>query len=148
MPEQEENIDKLIIKLKESEDYWIKTVESLANRLRCSAKAVISLQADTISQRQRVAENIKDMSYEMFKLVSKIKANKKQIFEYYSTTYPIIVNATEKAKLVEWDLHKLDHQKNVLDNHIDFLRECLKDLDNVNFAIKNKIALYQLTDLD
>lgn len=149
MPEQpEENVDKLIAKLKESEDYWMKTIEKLTVKLNCSAKDVIPLQAEAISLRQQVAENIKDMSYELFKLVSKIKVARKQLFEFYSTTYSLPTNATEKAKLIEWDLHKQDQQKNNLDNHIEFLRECLKDMDNINFAIKNKISLYQLTDLE
>lgn len=150
MPEhEEESMDKLKSKLKESEDYWNKTLESLSARLNCSAKDVIPLQAETISLRQQLSENIKNMSYELFKLMPKIKAFKKQRFEYYAGAMaPYATNSSERTKLVEWDLAVLDHQKDILDGHIEFLRETLRDIDNVNFSIKNKIALYQLTDLE
>jgi hypothetical protein len=147
MAEIEEE-DKLTTKLDDTEKFWNTTIEKLADKLNCSAKDVVPLQAEVISVRQQLSENIKNMSYEIFKVVSKIKVLKKQNFEWYSTKYPISVNASEKAKLVEWDLHKADHRKDILDNHIEFLRETLRNIDNLNYAIKNKITLYQMTDLE
>jgi len=152
MPDQEEvveGIDRLISKLKDSEDYWNKTIDDLQARLNCSAKNVIPLQADVISLRQHLVENVKNMSYQLYKLMPKIKAYRKQRFEYYiGALAPYSTNASERTKLVEWELALYDQQKDVLDSHIDFLRESLKDMDNLNFAIKNKIALYQLTELE
>jgi hypothetical protein len=149
MPELEEGIDKLKVKLNESEDYWNKTIEALSAKLNCSAKDVIPLQAEVISLRQQLSENIKNMSYELYKLMPKIKVFKKQRFEYYAGAQaPYATNSSERTKLVEWDLAMLDHQKDILDGHIEFLRESLRDMDNINFSIKNKIALYQLTDME
>jgi len=148
MPEQDNNIDKILSRLEESEKYWNNTIENLSGKLVCSAKDVIPLQAEIISVRQELSEQIKRMSYEIFKIVSKIKVLRKQSFEWYSTKYQIVITGTEKAKLIEWDLHHSDHQKSILDNHVEFLRDTLKNIDNLNYAVKNKITLYQLTDLD
>lgn len=143
-----EKLEKLTDKLKESEDYWNKTIESLSSKLSCSVKEVVPLHAEVISLRQQITEQIKQRSYEIFKIVSKIKVLRKQNFEWYSTKYPIAISSSEKAKLIEWDLHHSDHQKSILDNHIEFLRETLKNFDNLGYAVKNKITLYQLTDLE
>lgn len=140
--------EKLTNKLHESEDYWNNTINRLSSKLSCSAKDVISLQADVISLRQQLTEEIKQRSYEIFKIVSKMKVLRKQNFEWYSTKYPIAISGTEKAKLIEWDLYYSDHQKSILDNHVEFLRETLKNFDNLGYALKNKIVLYQLTDLE
>lgn len=149
MPEQqEESFDKLVKRLEESETYWNKNIDTLSSKLNCSVKDVVPLQAEVISLRQMLSDQIKSMSYEVFKLISKMRVTKKQLFEFYSTTYPISTNSSEKAKLIEWDLNKQDHQKMILDNHIEFLRDTLKNMDNMNYAVKNKITLYQLTDLE
>lgn len=146
--QEEEGIDKLISKLNESEDYWNKTNKTLSSRLNCSVKDIVPLQAEIISIRQELTETIKSMSYQLYKLIPKIKTFKKQRFEYYMGQAPYATNSSERMKLIEWDLANLEHRKDILDIHINFLNETLKDLDNMNFAIKNKIALYQLTDLE
>lgn len=150
MPDvEEEGIDKLISKLKENEDYWKNTIGKLADKLNCSSKNVVSLQAETISIRQELSEQIKTMSYQLYKLMPKIKLFKKQRFEYYAGAQsPYATNSSERTKLVEWDLATLDQKKDILDIHIDYLRESLKNMDNINYAIKNKISLYQLTDME
>lgn len=147
--EEEEGIDKLIDKLNKREDFWNKTLDELSKRSSCTAKEVIPLQAEAISLYQQLNEQIKNMVYELAKLMPKIKALKKQRFEYYAGAQaPYPNNATERMRLIEWDVAKLEQQKDVLDGHIDFLRLALKDVDNVNWVVKNKIALYQMADLE
>lgn len=144
-----EGIDKLLSKLRDSEDYWKNTIEKLSDKLVCSAKEVVSLQAETISVRQELSEQIKSMSYHLYKLMPKIKMFRKQRFEYYAGAQsPYATNSSERTKLIEWDLAVLDQKKDYLDIHIDYLRESLKNIDNINYAIKNKISLYQLTEIE
>lgn len=146
---EDDSVDKLMDKLRYSEEYWNETIQSLSARLNCSAKDVVALQADSISIRQQLNDQIKQMSYNLYKLMPKIKAYKKQRFEYYAGAQsPYATNAAERTKLVEWDLAIFDHKKDVLDTHIEFLRESLKVIDVIGYAIKHKVALYQLTDLE
>lgn len=150
MPEQEDNgIEKLTTKLREGEEFWNNTIDNMAKRLNCSAKDVVPLQAEAISLHQQLTEQIKSMSYQLYKLLPKIKSYRKQRFEYYAGAQsPYATNSSERTKLVEWDLAQLDLQKDILDIHIEFLRERLKEIETLNFAIKNKITLYQLTDIE
>lgn len=149
---EQENIDQknedLKKSLEESEKYWSKTVSDLASKLTCTANEVIQLQAEVISLRQVLVEEIKNVSYQIFKFLPKIKIFKKERFEYYSLDYKLKTTGSEKIRLIEADLSVYEYRVNILDNHIEFLRETLKNMDNINFAIKNKITLYQLTDLE
>lgn len=149
MENEDDNLDKLIFSLRDKENFWNETIEKLSARLNCSVKDVISLQADVISLRQKISEEIKYRSYQLYKLMPIIKLKKKQRFEYYASAMaPYPNNATERTKLIEWDLALYDQRKDFMDNHVEFLRECMKNIDNMNYAIKNKISLYQLTDLE
>jgi len=134
--------------LEDREKYWNSTINELSKKLNCSAKDVTPLQAEVISSRQELVEEIKSVSYELYKYMPKIKALKKQRFEFYHTKYPIATNGSEKMKLIEWDLANYEHKKDIFDVHIEFLRESMKDIDNMGYAIKNKVLLYQLTDLE
>ena len=148
MEYNELDIDKMMSILEDREKYWNKTIDELAGKLVCSAKDVIPLQSQVISIRQMLTEEIKKISYEIFKYMPKIKLIKKQRFEYYHTTYKISTNASEKMKLIEWDIANYDHKKDILDGHVEFLRESLKNIDNLGYAVKNKITLYQLTEME
>jgi len=147
--EEEDGIEKLLSKLKEREDYWNKTIDVIKGKLMCSVKDVIPVQAEAISLRQILTEQIKSMSYEIYKLIPKMHTCRKQIFEYYAgAKAPYITNASERNKLVEWDMALHDQRKNVLDEHINFLRETMRNVDNINYSIKNKITILQLTDME
>jgi len=146
---EEEKLEKILNTLKETEDYWNETITNMAKKLSCSSKDVVALQSDVSSQRQQINEQIKARSYDLYKMMPKIKSARKQRFEYYAGALsPYATNSSERTKLIEWDLATLDHKKDILDVHIEFLRESMKVMDNIGFAIKNKISLYQLTDME
>ena len=132
MDYNELDIEKMMTLLSDREAFWNQTIIELSKQLNCSAKDVIPLQAQVISIRQQLTEEIKKISYEIFKFLPKIKLIKKQRYEYYHTQYKIITNASEKMKLIEWDIANYDHKKDILDGHIEFLRDSLKNIDNLN----------------
>jgi len=148
MDYNELEIKELSKLLEDRELYWNKTISDMSNKLNCSAKDVTPLQASVISSRQEIVEQIKTVSYELYKFMPKIKLLKKQRFEFYHTKYPIATSGPEKMKLIEWDLANYDHKKDIIDTHIEFLRESMKNIDNLGYAIKNKVLLYQLTELE
>jgi len=144
-----ENSNKeLIVELNKREDYWNGTIKSMSSRLTCSAKDVVQLQSDVLSQKQRLADEIKYMSYELLKFKPIIKKTRKVKTEFYLTKYPIKLQGKDKLYLIENDLSLYDQRLDIYDVHIDFLRESLSTFETITYAIKNKISLYQLTDLE
>jgi hypothetical protein len=47
--------------------------------------------------------------------------------------------------MVEADLSSLNKQIGFLTTQIDFFKECIKTLDNIGWAIKNKLNINELT---
>lgn len=144
----EKSNDKLMEELKKREDYWNNTIKELSNKLKLEAKYVVDLQADSISQRQILSDEIKYMTYELFKFLPIIKNIRKAKLEFYLIKYQIKLQGSDRLKMIESDLSYYDQRKDIYDNHIDFLKESLKNIDQINYGIKNKISLYELTGLD
>jgi hypothetical protein len=147
-----EGIDKqnadLRKNLEDSEKYWNDSIESLSKRLIKPVNETIQLQAEAISLRQILTEEIKNMSYQIFKFKQKMKGYEKDRLEWYILQFPAKATSGEKAKMIEGELAAYQYRLDIFDVHINFLRETQKDIDNINFAVKNKITLFQLTEME
>lgn len=136
---------ELLENFKKIEDVYSKTIRDLSYRLKCSADETIELQAEVISQRQLLVDEMSMTSYSINKILPKHKQLKKKRFEYYTLEYQIKkMTGPEKIKLIEADLAYHDQLIELYSNHIEYLKESIKNLDNINYAIKNKIELYNL----
>jgi hypothetical protein len=52
-------------------------------------------------------------------------------------------NTGEKSVMVDGDLAELDRTIELMQLHIDFLRDCVKTVDNLQFAVKNRVMLME-----
>lgn len=146
--ELEKSNKELLTELNKREDYWNNTIKSLTKRLNCQAKDVVQLQSDTLSQKQRLEDEIKYITYEVLQFKPIIKRYRKTKTEFYLTKYPIKTQGKDKLYLIESDLAIYDQRLEIYDTHIDFLKGSSDILEQIGYGIKNKITLYQLTDLD
>lgn len=126
----------------ESTKQWIAIVNKLTNRLiNDELRNIADIQAEAISQRQLVVEEIKKYSVKIHKLVQKTKVLTKQRFEFYATSYQVKTSGTEKLRLIEADLSEHQCFINELDEHVNFLRDTSKNLESINYSVKAKIEL-------
>jgi hypothetical protein len=132
---------ELTKKMNDSTKEWKSIVSNLSERLRGDIKFIIDIQAESISHRQTIVEEIKTYSIKIYKLVQKMKLKTKERFEFYATSYQVKTSGTEKLKLIEADLSEYQLFINELDEHVNFLRETIKNLDLINYSVKNKIEL-------
>lgn len=144
MSENEEldSRQKLQKKMSESSKQWIAIVNKLTGRLiHDDLKNIADIQAEAISQRQMVVEEIKNYSVKIHKLVQKMKVLTKEKFEFYATSYQVKTSGTEKLRLIESDLSDYQCFINELDEHVNFLRDTSKNLESINYSVKSKIEL-------
>jgi len=156
MPENEENNlttntilniendsrKKLSKDMTQSTKQWKAIVGNLTRRItESSLKDIVEVQAETISQRQNVIEEIKLYSVRIHKLVQKMKILTKARFEFYATSYQVKTNGTEKLNLINADLSEHQCLISELDEHVNFLRDTSKNLESINFSIKNRIEI-------
>jgi hypothetical protein len=128
-------------KMKESSLRWKSVVKDLSGRLKGDVRNVVDIQAEAISHRQSVVEEINIYSVKIYKLVTKIKHLSKDRFEFYASSYQIKTSGAEKLKLIEADIADNQEFINELDEHVNLLRETAKQLESINYGVKNKIEL-------
>ena len=73
----------------------------------------------------------------------------KNRFEWYSTKYQInIKNSGDKMKLIESDVAELQYRIDLLDNHVDFLKNTSDNLKQMGYTVKNRLELLNILGLD
>lgn len=144
----EKILDKLETDLSKKMDDWNKIIDKLAKKINCELKLSIDLSAETVSYRQMINEERTHYYFIMYKDLPKLKKLRKTYFEHYSTKYPIKVNGSEKAKLIDADVAYHEAKMDYIQNYINFLSESLKTVDHIIYSVKNKIELYNATGLD
>ncbi|MCK9445441.1 hypothetical protein M0Q50_00940 [bacterium] len=144
----EKILDNLELELHKNEKNWNKIIDDLSKKINNELKHTIELSAEAISYRQMLLEERTQVYYKIYKSMPKLKQLEKSKFEFYSTKYQIKINATEKAKLIDADLSYHSAKMEYLQNHINFLTECVKNVDHVIWSVKNKIEFYNISGLD
>lgn len=143
-------IEKLEAELGATESRWCKTVAELSGKLRVvELSKTTDFQAEVISMKQQVLEEVKTASYRIFKDLSRLRELQKEQFEFYTTGYKIAVkHSTDKRMLIDAALTRHQRKIDVYENHVEFLRETGKNLENMHYAIKNKVAIMNILGVD
>ena len=143
MPESEETDSRKEIsrKMIESKKVWKATIKSLTEKLKGDVRFATDIQAEAISQRQNVIDEVNTYAVKILKLVQKMKVLTKQKFEFYATSYQVKTSGTEKLRLIEADLSEYQLFIDELDEYVNFLRDTSKNLEAINYSVKGKIEL-------
>ena len=110
---------------------------------RMDKNSMVDLQAETLSLRHRIQDKI---TYYMAKLSKSMPSHKSALadrFEFYATGYGIKTSAPEQRKFVDRDLAQRSRSIELLENHIEYLRECRYSCDQIQYAVKNVIGIAQ-----
>lgn len=152
-PEEIERIEKIREVNDKLEDFfsekrseWNKNLEPLytsvrTNITRDTAQNMIQAQSDCIMFRQLINEQISNFLNRRSKQDVKLKKIKQDKFLWYATSFGVKTNVGEKTLLIEG--HVAEEQRNIelIENYIEFLRATSKNLEGLQFTIKNIIEL-------
>jgi hypothetical protein len=152
-PEEVERINKIKETNDKLEDYFNQRREEWNNNLsplfevvkmsfttENSAK-ITEAQSIALSFRQALNEQISFFLNKRTKEEVKNKRIRQDKFVFYATGFGLKTNLGEKSILI--DAHLAENDRNILliENHIEFLRNCNKNLESLGYTIKNIIEL-------
>jgi hypothetical protein len=72
----------------------------------------------------------------------KVKNLKHDKFLYYATGYGLKTNTGEKNILIDAHMAESERTLQIIDVHIDYLRDSVKTIESFQFSIKNIISLF------
>jgi len=139
--------EKLEEFLSEKRNEWNNTLRPLVDRLRSkSPDDIIDMQALALSYRQMVSDQISTFMNKLSKEMVMMKKAEADRFMFYMTGFGLKTNTGEKKIMFDAELSELERNKELLQTHIEFLRDCKQQCDNVGWALKNRIALMGILD--
>ena len=111
-------------------------------------KDFLDLQSKSLALRQSLQESITFYMQKLTKSNSLYKKTFGERTEYYLTGFGIKTSDSIKTKLIERDMCEKNRNVKLLENHIEHLRECRNECDQIGYAIKNLIGLINVIGTD
>jgi len=126
---------------------WSKMIDPLFEVLKIeistqTSKKIMETQSLCLTYRQMITEQISTFLDRRSKQDVKLKRVKQDKFIWYATSFGIKTNMGEKSLLIE--AHVAEEQRNVelIENYIEYLRQTNKNLESLQFTVKNIIDLF------
>lgn len=137
----EEKTAALEGKLKQDREVWSSKITEIVRNIK-DVTLLSETQVLMLSYRQMLLDKISDMKSNLYRRNGDYESLYKTRFRFYTLEYDIKLTGGEKDRFVKTDLMPLKRQINILETHLEFYSECIRTLDNMAFAIKNRITLH------
>lgn len=122
---------------------WTEKIKNLATRLKDEIKGLEEIMSLVVSYRQILVENLATLNNRKMLQKSNIEKRYKILWlEYYKFDYKI--NDKQREKFIEADISDENHILNLIETQIQFVEGSIRTLDNMGFAIKNRIDMTRL----
>jgi|688.fasta_scaffold02443_30 hypothetical protein len=141
------NREELEAKTLELEETLIRDRDKWSNKIReliammKNVNDIPEAQVYMLSYRQMLLDSISSFQTSLYKKNVSFDTYYKKKFREYTLDYDIKLNGGEKEKMIRADLTLVQRQIHLLESHIDYYRECIRTLDNMGFAIRNRIRV-------
>ena len=128
--------------LEKQRSEWGDRIVDLISKIR-DFDNLSEAQVTMLSYRHMIIDQIAKININLKKRESSYNIQYKNKFlEYFNYDYKL--NDKQKVNMVEADLSILDKQIGFLTSQIEYFKECIKTLDNVGWAIKNRLNINEL----
>lgn len=152
--EEQDKINKKRENNEKMEDFFlqkreelIKTItpilESIALDLSKSenSKKILESQSIALTIRMQLNDQINFFLNKRSRESTIVKRLKQDKFVHYAVNFGIKTNMGEKIILIEGHLAEYERSTQLIEAHIDFLRDTIKNLEGFSYSIKNMIEL-------
>lgn len=94
-----------------------------------------------LSERQILIEYISNINANIVEIDTLLKAKRKDRYIYYMQDYDLRLDKSQRETFIDSDLIDDIRLKDILFNHVNFLKESVATLDKLFFSIKWKLSL-------
>ena len=119
---------------------WKDKIKDLISKIK-NMSELSECQVRMLSYRQILLDKVSDFKTTIYKRNATWEKYYKIQYREYSINYDVKLTNGEKHQFIKADLSSLKTQMEMLQSHIDYYYECIKTLDNMAFAIRNRIRL-------
>lgn len=137
-----EKILELDQKLTAQRTTWSNNIKELAQSLRY-INGMEETIAGILSSRQTMVDQIAYLNTKIREQKNAINTRWREAYiRYYEYDYKL--GEKQKERFIENDLVQENTRLSLLENQVEFMRESVKTLDNMGFAVRNRLAIKDL----
>lgn len=109
-----------------------------------TSNKIMETQSYSLSYRQNINSEISTFLNRRSKQEVKLKKLRQEKFIFYATGFTVKTSMGEKTILI--DAHVSEEQRNIelIENYIEYLRGASKNLESLQYTLKNIIELFNL----
>ena len=119
---------------------WRMKITELVTKIK-NMDELADCQVRMLSYRQILLDKITDFKTTIYKRNASWERYYRNQYREYTLNYDVKLTSGEKHQFIKADLSSLKTQIDMLQSHVDFYQESIKTLDNMAFAIRNRIRL-------
>jgi hypothetical protein len=135
--EANERLEEQLVK---DRDEWKNKIKDLIAQSK-NYNQLAECQVMMLSYRQILLDKISEFKSTVYKRNAAWDKYWKEAYRDYSLNYDIKLTNGEKNAFIKADLAPLKTQISLIESHIDYYDQCIRTLDNMAFAIRNRIQL-------
>jgi len=137
-----EKILELDQKLTAQRTTWSNNIKELAQSLK-HINGMEETIAGILSSRQTMVDQMAYLNTKIKEQKNAINARWREAYiRYYEYDYKL--GEKQKERFIENDLVQENTRLALLENQVEFMRESVKTLDNMGFAVRNRLAIKDL----
>lgn len=139
----EQNFSKnveLFNRFEKERGLWKESVVDMSNRLSDIYK-VSDLLTDLYSQRQVALEYAHNLQSLLIQLNRTYRQRRVERWDYYTKNYDLRMDKEPKELHINVDLANLVERKDMLQNHLDYMRQTITSIDTICYGIKHRVSL-------
>jgi len=119
---------------------WKNKINDLVHKIK-NMNDLAECQVNMLSYRQILLDKVTDFKTMIYKRNATWERYYRNQYREYTLNYDVKLTSGEKHQFIKADLSALRTQIDMLQSHVDYYYECIKTLDNMAFAIRNRIRL-------
>lgn len=127
-------------RFKAEREEWSTKIGEFSQRLK-DIYAVGELLTDIYSQRQIALEYAHTLMSHITKVNRIHRERWIERFEFYSRNYDVRLDKDAKYEHISRDLAEVVERRELLQNHLEYMRETVRTIDNIGFGVKHRISL-------
>ena len=141
--------DQADIMFRDQREVWSNTLTPLYKKLSTrEPKIIMDAQSECLAIRSRLQDDISKHTSQLTKAYVSYKNAFGDRMEYYMTGFGVKTSSSEKVKMVDRDLAEAKRRVELLETHIEFLKECRYSCDQVGYSIKNIVGLISYLEIN
>lgn len=131
------NLYELEVKLTDIKKNWNVIIEEMSKKL-CKKEHYEGLMVDVYSYRQCMIESYYNINNQFNRINNVYKKEYQKLYDFCTNKSQVrFTSETAKKSKIDSDLADLVYKMEMLESHMDFLKESIKSVDSIMWAAKN-----------